>query len=158
VLVTIIREGSFGRSEKMALELASSRKEDKEMRLTWRDGVTTVLAAAVVGIFAANTANWSVPFVENARWASLLIGLVGLSMCIVGGSATVIAVKSPFVVAAGVLGSAAMLLVVIGVATGWSLAVTLLAADTLVLWIVSTIRHAAVSRPAEIDMRVRGGA
>jgi hypothetical protein len=128
------------------------------MRLTWRDGVTTLLAAAVVGIFAAHTANWSVPFVEDTRWATLLIGAVGLSMCIVGGSGATIAAKSTFTVVAGILGGAAMLLVIIGLTIGWSLAVTLLSADTLLLWVVSTIRHAAVSPSHETGMRLGGQA
>ena len=128
------------------------------MRLTWRDGATTLLAAVVVGIYAAHTAGWAVPFVENVRWATLLIGGVGLSMCIVGGSGATIVAKGTFFVVAATLGGAAMLLIVVGVATGWSLALTLLAADTVLLWIVSTIRHAAVPRPQESGVRLGGQA
>jgi hypothetical protein len=117
------------------------------MRLTWRDGATTLLAAAVVGIYAAHIAGWAVPFVENARWATLLVGGVGLSMCIVGGSAATIAAKGTFFVVAGTFGGAAMLLMLVGLVTGWSLALGLLTADIVLLWIVSTIRHAAMSRP-----------
>jgi hypothetical protein len=128
------------------------------MRLTWRDGATTLLTAVVVGIYGAHTASWAVPFVEDARGATLLIGGIGLSMCIVGGGAATIAAKGTFCYVAGALGGVAMLLTVIGLVTGWSLALTLLAADTVLLWMVSTIRHASVPHPHETGMRLGGQA
>ncbi|HTI29872.1 MAG TPA: hypothetical protein VL687_05910 [Methylomirabilota bacterium] len=128
------------------------------MRLTWKDGATTLLAAVVVGILAAHTANWSVPFVENARWAALLIGGIGLLMCIVGGSEAAIVARSTYTVVAGTLGGVALLLVIAGVVTGSSLAVTLVAVDTIVLWLVSTIRHAVGVHPRQTGMRLGGRA
>lgn len=113
------------------------------MRLTWRDGVTTLLAGVVGLVYAAHALAWQWPVVEDARGATLVLGVVGLGMCIVGGSGGTIASRSRFTLAAGILGGAAFLLVVVGLITGWSLAVTLIAVDTLLLYAISTVRHAA---------------
>jgi hypothetical protein len=113
------------------------------MRLTWRDAVVTALAMLVAGIALANVAGTPILFVEDARGATLLVGAIGLGMCIVGGSGSTIEAKSPFTIVGGVLGGVAMLLVVAGLFTGSSLALTLLAADTVLLWAVSTVHHAA---------------
>jgi hypothetical protein len=112
------------------------------MRLTWRDGVTTLLTVVVASTYAAYAAGWAIPVVDDARGAALLIGIVGLTMCIVGGSGSTIASRNAFTVPASVLGGAALLLMIAGLITGWSLAVLLLAADTLLLWALSTVRHA----------------
>jgi hypothetical protein len=112
------------------------------MQLTWRDGVTTLLGGVVASIYAAYAAGWAFPVVDDARGATLLIGIVGLTMCIVGGSGSTIASRSAFTVAASVLGGAALLLIIAGLITGWSMAVVLLAADTLLLWTISTVHHA----------------
>jgi hypothetical protein len=117
------------------------------MRLTWRDGVTTLLAGVVVATYAAYAAGWAIPVVDEVRGATLLIGIVGLAMCIVGGSGSTIASRNSFSVPASVLGGAALLLIITGLVTGWSLAVPLLAADTLVLWAISTARHAMAGTP-----------
>jgi len=117
------------------------------MRLTWRDGVTTLLVGMVALTYAAYAAGWAIPVIDDARGATLLIGAVGLTMCIVGGSGSVIASPDAFMVPASVLGGVALLLIIAGLITGWSLAVPLLAAVTLLLWTISTVRHAmAASR------------
>jgi hypothetical protein len=104
--------------------------------------VTTLLAALIGLITVAYLQGWSVPVVADARGATLAIGIVGLGMCIVGGSSAVITAKSGYTVLAGVLGGAAMLLIIAGLATGWSEVVTLLGVDTLVLYAIATAKHA----------------
>jgi len=104
--------------------------------------VTTLLVGAVALTYAAYTAGWAIPVIDDARGATLLVGAVGLTMCIVGGSESVIASRDAFIVPASVLGGVALLLIIAGLITGWSLAVPLLAAVTLLLWTISTVRHA----------------
>jgi hypothetical protein len=118
------------------------------MRLSWRDGATTLLAGVVGVVYAAYTYGWSWPLVDTARGATLVIGSVGLLMCIVGGSGSAIPSKSAFTIVASTLGGAALLLVVIGALTGWSLITTLVAAVTLLLWTASTVHHATAGSPA----------
>jgi hypothetical protein len=112
------------------------------MRLTWRDGVTTLLAALIGLIAIAHLQGWSVPVVDSARGGSAAIGVVGLGMCIVGGSGAAITAKSGYTMLAGLMGGAALLLVIAGLITGWSVMVTLIAADTLLLYALTTARHA----------------
>jgi len=113
------------------------------MHLTWKDGVTTLLAGVVGIAYAAHALAWHWPIVEDARGATLLIGIVGLGMCIVGGSGDTISSRSRFTIVAGILGSTSLLLIIVGLVTGWPLAVALVAATTLLLYAISTIRHAA---------------
>jgi hypothetical protein len=108
----------------------------------------TLLAAVVGLVYTAHAYGWSWPFVDTARGATLVIGSLGLVMCIVGGSGSAIPSKSAFTIMASTLGGAALLLVVIGAITGWSLITTLVAAVTLLLWAASTVRHATVGSPA----------
>jgi hypothetical protein len=118
------------------------------MRLTWRDGVTMLLALLVVGTFAAYATDSAIPVLNDARGVTLLIGIVGLSMCIVGGSGETIGSKDAFTIPAGILGGAALVLIIAGLVTGWPIAVTFLVADTLILWALSTVRHGIVARSA----------
>jgi hypothetical protein len=120
------------------------------MRLTWRDGATTLLAAAVALIYVANAAGWAIPVVDDTRGATLLLGVVGLGMCIVGGSGSTIARSDALIVPAGILGGVAFLLIVVGLITSWAIVVPLLSADTLLLWAISTARHAVFARTTQL--------
>jgi hypothetical protein len=112
------------------------------MRLTWRDGITTLLAALVAVIYVAFTYGWAIPVVDDARGATLLLGAIGLSMCIVGGSGSTIVSNNTWIAPLGVLGVASFSLVIAGLITGWEGAVPLLAAIIGLMWAVSTARHA----------------
>ena len=115
------------------------------MRLTWRDGVTTLLAVLVAGIYGAHVSGSAIGVVNDVRGATLLIGILGLSMCIVGGSAGPIESRSVWTVPLGALGVASFVFVLIGVVTAWEIAVPLLAVVTLLMWAIATLHHAAVS-------------
>jgi len=116
------------------------------MRLTWRDAVTTVLAAMVAVIYLTFAVGWAIPVVDDARGATLLIGLIGLSMCIVGGSGSTIAKGNIWIAPLGVLGGVSLMLVVGGLITGWDVAVPTLAAVIGLMWTISTVHHAVESR------------
>jgi len=104
--------------------------------------MTTLLATLVAIVYGGYAAGWAIPLVDTTRGATLLLGVIGLGMCIVGGSASSIPTKNGFTLWASVLGGLAMLLVLVGLITGWSLAVPLIAGITGLLWAVSTVRHA----------------
>jgi hypothetical protein len=116
------------------------------MRLNWRDGITTLLAGLVAIIYVAFTEGWAIPVVDDARGATLLLGVVGLSMCVVGGSASTIASANVWTAPLGILGVASLALVVAGLITGWVVAVPLLAAVIALMWAISTARHAFAAR------------
>jgi len=111
------------------------------MRLTWRDFVTTLLMAAVVMVYAANAAGWAWPIVDTVRGATLVVGVIGLGSCIVGGSASAIAAKGRYMALMGTLGGVAALLTVVGLVSGWAIALNLLVLDTLLLYAIATVRH-----------------
>jgi len=112
------------------------------MGLTWKDGVTTLLAVAVAVVYQALASGWAVPVVGDARGASLVLGIVGLAMCIIGADATAMTTRDRATVTASILGGAAAVLTIGALITGWPTLALLLAADILLLWIVSTLRHA----------------
>lgn len=111
------------------------------MRLTWRDFVTTLLIAAVVLVFASNAAGWAWPFVDTTRGATLVVGAIGLGACIVGGSGNAIVAKSRYMALMSTLGGAAALLLVVGLISGWPIALSLLVLDTVLLYVIATVRH-----------------
>jgi hypothetical protein len=70
-------------------------------------------------------------------------------MCIVGGGTLESdSFRSPIVGFASFLGTGALVLIVVGLVTGTRTPFVLLAVDTGLLWIVSTLRHATAAQPS----------
>jgi len=118
------------------------------MRITGRDAVTTALALVVVLVYVAYRASWAIPVVGDVRGATLVLGAVGLAMCIVGGSSSTVVRKDAFLVPLSVLGVGAFVAIAVGLITGWELIVTLLTADILLMWVLATMRHAIATGPS----------
>ena len=51
------------------------------MKLSWKDAVTTLLAAAAGVIAFALTSGWSWPVVGDARVAAIVVWALGVAMC-----------------------------------------------------------------------------
>ena len=115
------------------------------MGLTWRDAVTSVLAAAVVLIALAVTNEWGWPLLASYRFGSLAVGLVGFAMCITAGSGRAIEseMQDRGVRVLSAFGVLALVLMVAGVISGSELLFTALVIDILGMWLMATIRHAA---------------
>lgn len=116
------------------------------MRLTWRDGLTAVLALLAAAIALAVTREWSWPLLGTPRAAVGVLGVVGYAMCMLGirGSKMTTAgdlVRGPFMIAASALGAIALVLVVVGLIVSSETVVVAVAADLLLLWLVATARH-----------------
>ena len=123
------------------------------MRLTWRDGATTILAGAAVAIAFAVTQEWDWPLLGSITAGVAVMGAVGLAMCILGGrSTTEWSMKNPFTATMAVLGSIALVMIVVGLITGSEGMFVSLAAVTVVMWAASTAAHAMTHEPR---MRVR---
>ena len=119
------------------------------MRLTWRDGATTILAGAAVAIAVAVTQEWDWPLLGSVTAGVVVLGAVGWAMCILGGTSTTDwSMKNPFTVTMAVLGSAALVLIVIGLVTGSETVLVSLAVVTVVMWMASTTAHAIRRKPA----------
>lgn len=123
------------------------------MRLTWKDGVATLLAALVAAVTVATLQGWGWPLLGGYRSAGLVVFALGVLMCAVCGSAlrTADDMKDPYVRFASALGTVA-LLGLVGVliwgTQAWFLALVI---DIAVLWAMTTVRHAfahTTRRPA----------
>ncbi len=118
------------------------------MRLTWRDGATTILAGAAVAITVAVTQEWDWPLLGSVTAGIVVLGAVGWAMCILGGrSTTEWSMKNPFTVTMAVLGSVALVLIVIGLFSGSETVLVSLAVVTIVMWMASTTAHAIQRKP-----------
>lgn len=112
------------------------------MSLTWKDGVTTLLALLVAGLyFGRTTSGMTLPLISDGyRWAIVALAIIGIGMCSFSSPATTSGTNM-FIVLAGVLGVSALILIIYGLVTGAKIAFTLLTATILLLWLISTVRH-----------------
>jgi hypothetical protein len=107
------------------------------MMLTRKDAFATGLTGLAVVVFLATHESWNVPLVGGShRWAAGAILLLGILACGLGspdrsGPATLCAV----------LGTLALVLGVLALVTGSLTPLSLLLADTVLLWAISTVGH-----------------
>jgi hypothetical protein len=108
------------------------------MTLTRKDLSATLLTALVVLTYVATHEGWGVPLVgDSRRWATGVILLLGIGTCghgskVTGATMTLFAL----------LGSLAAGLAVLAFWTGSLTPLSLLVADIVLLWALSTARHA----------------
>jgi hypothetical protein len=125
-------------------------KEVFEM-LTWKDTVATATTAAVVGVYAATHEAWAVPVIGSShRWAAVLVFLLGTATCAEasGDRPQPASGKDNLFALLGIL---AFVLTAFAVATGSLVPLSLLVADIVVLWAMSTLRHAWRAPQAPAD-------
>src|ERR1051325_8409871 len=104
--------------------------------LTRKDVAATGLTALVVLTFVATHESWNVPLVGGShRWAAAAIALLGIATCGLGARATDAAWKASMVL--GILGWP---LAALALAFGSLTLLSLLVADTVLLWALATIR------------------
>jgi hypothetical protein len=124
------------------------------MGITWRDGVATVLAAAVAFVGLAVTNEWGWPMLGSFRAGTLVVGILGLAMCITGGSGSAVeaGMQDRGVRMLAWLGGFSFVLIAAGLITGSELVFMALVIVTLGMWLMATIRHAGAGigagRPA----------
>lgn len=109
------------------------------MTLTRKDAAATLLTVLVVLVYFATHESWNVPLVgDSHRWAAGVILGLGTLTC---GLGTPRKGVTTFVL--GALGTLALVLAVVALATGSLTPLSLLVVDIVALWVVSTFRHAA---------------
>jgi hypothetical protein len=108
------------------------------MALTRKDLVATLLTAIVVLVFFATHGGWNIWLVgDSHRWAAGAIMLLGSMTCGLGSPR-----KGRMTKVLATLGIAALVLAMLAIATGSLTPLSLLVVDIVVLWAVSTFRHA----------------
>ena len=114
------------------------------MRITWRDGVTTLAAVGAITLERAFFHDWDWPLISNMRWT--LAGLVVLGA--VGFVFSYVLDRRAdmlWTVTAWVLGLGMLALTALGLIFTNSDYVVLLMLNVVVFWFVSIVRHLTVS-------------
>jgi hypothetical protein len=108
------------------------------MTLNRKDLAATLLTALAVAVFAATHEGWQVWLVgDSHRWAAAVIAVLGIAACALGTPGSDTAAKLMSV--AGVIAGA---LAVVAIASGSLTPLSLLVAAIVLLWAVTTWRHA----------------
>jgi hypothetical protein len=114
------------------------------MALTRKDVVATLLTTLAVLVFAATHEGWNVWLVgDSRRWAAGVILVLGCATC--GQGSPDKGRASKFLAALGIL---AFALAIVAIVTGSLTPLSLLVADIVLLWALSTFRHALHGPPA----------
>ena len=114
------------------------------MTLTRKDAMATGFTGLAVLTFLAMHEGWNVPLVgDSHRWGAAVIMGLGIGACSVGAKR----VNSALF---GVLGGAAFVFGLLALITGSLTPLSLLVADMVVMWALTTLRHAhgAPGQPA----------
>jgi hypothetical protein len=112
------------------------------MRLTWRDGVTTVLAVAVVLATMAVVEEWGWPLLGSYRAGGVVLLVLGFGMCALSGSSQTTSMRSPYTVTTSILGVLALGFAIWAIIADTQAPFVALAIDIVLLWLVSTMHHA----------------
>jgi hypothetical protein len=106
------------------------------MTLTRKDAAATGFTGLAVLAYLATHESWNIALIgDSHRWAAAVIMALGIGACSVGARR----VDSPLF---GVLGGAAGVLGVLALLTGSLTPLSLLVADMVVMWALTTFRHA----------------
>jgi hypothetical protein len=122
------------------------------MRLTWKDGVATVLAAVVVALYWAYLAGAGLPLVSGPRALAGGVLVLGFAGCALGGgdvaraSTTMRTVRSTI---AGVLGVTVLVAAVVTLFTGNTVWLAVLVIGTVAIWATTTAFH--LFMPVSLD-------
>jgi hypothetical protein len=111
-----------------------------EMTLTWKDSITTALAAMVAGFTYLQISGYHFPFISGYRWAIGVLLVLGIGMCAFGSTASA-NYSSPYVMTASILGGLSLILIVAGLIMGTKTMFLAVAGIILLLWAVATFRH-----------------
>lgn len=117
------------------------------MRLTWRDAVATAFTGAVVALYWSYLADVEIAYLTSVR-AVAAVGLVlGIAGCALGAAAPGMQERKPsgyqWMAALGVVALIAALFAVI---TGFAWVLAVQIGATVLLWLITTARHAIAGR------------
>jgi hypothetical protein len=116
------------------------------MRLTWRDGIATVLVAAGVGFSLLWLAGWTPGSVTAGTVAAalLVLGVAASLSAVVPGFEELRHAPIAYLAVTSILGLVALAAGALAVLDGETLMVGVLTASTATLWVLATLRHLTV--------------
>lgn len=114
------------------------------MKLTWKDALATIVTAGIGFIAWASVRGWDIAIINNHRLAIVAMGALGLGICAFASSPDAVTKKGTYSIFMSALGGLALVAVIAGAASGshvflWSMAII-----TVLLWAVTTVRHAKI--------------
>ena len=113
------------------------------MRLTWRDALGTLITAAGILAAVSTLQGWGWPLLADARAGVITLLVMSLVVCPLGfANRGPTFYKDPFILAAMVVGSAILVLGVIGLFTTPATYLPWMIGLTVVNWLVTMIHHA----------------
>lgn len=119
------------------------------MRLTWKDGVTTVTMAVITAAYLAFLLGADLPIVDTARGTTatvLVLGMVGGCAFGTMTAGTRTGMDRFLTVLAGLFGVVALIAAIIGLITAGTAALAVLFGATAAMWLTATARHAFAGR------------
>ena len=124
------------------------------MRLTWKDVVATVFMVVIVAAYVAfldGTSLWLISSARGTACAVLVLGIVG--GCALSSAADLYTgpqtrSTQAFAALATLGGIIALVAAVAAMVTGSTVALAILVAATIALWLIATMRH-ALPAPAQ---------
>lgn len=116
------------------------------MRVTWKDGVTTIAAGAAVVLERAYFHNWDWPLISSMDWA--IAGMAGLLAIGFIFSYALDAYKgTTWSIVAGLIGVLGIVLTGLGLYYTNTDYVVMLMLTNVLFWIASIVRHLTVHMP-----------
>jgi hypothetical protein len=111
------------------------------MTLTRKDAMATVFVVLAVAVFFAYRQAWGVPLIgDSIRWAAGAVALLGILSCSMQEPGKIDATRMVGIL----LGVAALALIVTTLVFASLTLFSVLTADVVALWLVSTMRHTVV--------------
>ncbi len=123
------------------------------MRFNSKDLVGGLLAAAAVLVALDVTNGWGWPLLGDYRAGTIALGVIGFAMCGAASDYSTVRSPNPLIILAGILGVAALGLLIGGLIWATATLFMWLAGVIVALWAVSTLRHVitpvdSIRRPA----------
>ncbi len=122
------------------------------MALPWRDSIATLLVAVGVVIYGAWALGLAIPGLDSVEAIAvgiLVLGIAASVSAVVPGFDELLRGSRTYFAATSVLGVLALGAGVYAIANGETLALAILALATVILWALSTARHAGVLLPRQ---------
>lgn len=120
------------------------------MRLSWRDGVATVCVAAAALLYAVWLSEEEVLGISGARALGVTVLLLGLAASVTavvfGVGEGLLRASKLYLAIASVIGLAALVTGILVLVNESEAMLATLVASTVVLWLISTVRHAMGER------------
>lgn len=115
-------------------------QKNDQIELSWKDAISSMLAAAVIILYLIKINYIYLPFTLSSRLAIMILTIINLAMWGLS-SIGVAKFKDPLIKIASYLGVISLLLIIFGLILGSKAIMELLTFTTLLFWTIMTIQH-----------------